>query len=268
MVDLVTLAIPFVYLTILVGSLATFSSLYRKRKTAKATSLEPWFPPHLQRNIYYSLVSLEPQPGQEKVPTVPDSVLKAALLRRATEDIHRIMQIRSSKQALATLLQRGSVGDDLWQRFQRAEAETEDELRDVVNEANAFSPNWGPTIFQSAHEMANNAALRKRIDDLQSQTQSEKEWWEQRRATIQTEFMKELDGGVKTSTDPSIPIPANRSKATTPSIERQKEQLEKERERGTATSDEDTVLVEAGGPTATGTGKGGAGSAKKRKGKK
>ena len=116
--------------------------------------------------------------------------------------------------------------------------------------------------------MASNAALRKRIDDLQSQTQSEKEWWEQRRATIQTEFMKELDGGATASADPSMPIPGNRSKATTPSIERQKEQLEKERERGTATSDEDTVLVEAGGPTATGTGKGGAGSAKKRKGKK
>ena len=32
MVDLVGLAIPFAYLAVLVGSLATFSSLYRKRK--------------------------------------------------------------------------------------------------------------------------------------------------------------------------------------------------------------------------------------------
>lgn len=32
------------------------------------------------------------------------------------------------------LLQRGSVGDDLWQRFLRAEKEMEDEVRDVVNE--------------------------------------------------------------------------------------------------------------------------------------
>ena len=32
MVDLVGLAIPFAYLGLLVGSLATFSSLYRKRK--------------------------------------------------------------------------------------------------------------------------------------------------------------------------------------------------------------------------------------------
>ena len=65
---------------------------------------------------------------------MPDSILKAALLRRATEDIHRIVQIRNAKQALQVLLQRGSVGDDLWQRFQRAEKEIEAELRDVVEE--------------------------------------------------------------------------------------------------------------------------------------
>ena len=31
-------------------------------------------------------------------------------------------------------MQRGSVGDELWQRFQRAEKEMEAELRDVVEE--------------------------------------------------------------------------------------------------------------------------------------
>lgn len=77
---------------------------------------------------------LESESSDEKSPKIPDSVLKAALLRRATEDIHRIMQIRNAKQALGTLLQRGSVGDDLWQRFLRAESEMEDELREVVME--------------------------------------------------------------------------------------------------------------------------------------
>lgn len=36
------------------------------------------------------------------------------------------------------LLQRGSVGDDLWQRFLRAEKEMEDEVRDVVAEVSSF----------------------------------------------------------------------------------------------------------------------------------
>ncbi len=65
---------------------------------------------------------------------MPDSVIKAALLRRAVEDIQRIIQIRTSKQALALLLQRGSIGDDLNQRFIRAEKEIEEELKDVVME--------------------------------------------------------------------------------------------------------------------------------------
>lgn len=126
-VDWVMLGVPIAYLFILGGSLAVFSNLYRKRKAATAASLEPWFPQHLQRDVYLSLLHMEN-------PKVPDSILKAALLRRATEDIHRIVQIRNAKQALQVLLQRGSVGDDLWQRFQRAEKEIEEELRDVVQE--------------------------------------------------------------------------------------------------------------------------------------
>ena len=127
LIDWVMLSIPIAYLFILVGSLYTFSSIYRKRKAYRAASLEPWFGPHLQRNIYLSLLHQED-------PKVPDSILKAALLRRAVEDISRIIQVRSQKQALQVLLQRGSVGDDLWQRFQRGEKEIEEELRDVVNE--------------------------------------------------------------------------------------------------------------------------------------
>ena len=102
--------------------------------SAKSLSLEPWFGQHLQRDIYLSLLHIEPDPSQEKSIPVPDSVLKAALLQRAAEDIRRILSLRTSKPAIVQLLARGSVGDDLWQRFQRAEKETEAELRDVVDE--------------------------------------------------------------------------------------------------------------------------------------
>ncbi len=93
---------------------------------ASAANLEPWFPAHTPRDIYLSLLHLD-----EKV---PDSILKAALLQRACEDIRRILAIRNQKGPLNALLQRGSVGDDLWQRFTRAEKEIEAELRDVVEE--------------------------------------------------------------------------------------------------------------------------------------
>ncbi|KAI1345109.1 Sec62/63 complex, subunit Sec66 [Xylariaceae sp. FL0016] len=228
-VDWMSLALPFAYITVLGGSLYTFSTVYRKRKATQSANLEPWFPPHLQRNVYLSLLHMEPEPGQEKAPKVPDSVIRAALLRRAVEDIRRIIQIRTSKQALNTLLQRGSVGDDLNQRFLRAEKEIEEELRDVVNEANALAPNWGASIFQSANEINANEMLRTRILEIEAKTDSEKEWWEKRRETIQKDFLKELD-----------------------------EDETKESTKGT--SDEDGVLVEPNTP--------GTPSGKKKKGKK
>lgn len=88
----------------------------------------------------------------EKAQVIPAGVVRAALIRRAVEDIRRIIQIRSSKQALTTLLARGSIGDDLWQRFLRAEKEMEDELRDVVMEVCKIFPKT--SIGQNAANIA------------------------------------------------------------------------------------------------------------------
>ncbi|KAJ9149604.1 Translocation protein sec66 [Coniochaeta hoffmannii] len=233
-IDWWSLVLPFSYVAVLGGALMTFSTIYRKRKAAESANLEPWFGPHLQRNIYLSLLHLEPEEGAEKSPKIPDSVIRAALLRRAVEDIHRIIQIRTAKAACSSLLQRGSVGDDLWQRFSRAEKEMEEELRDVVMEANALAPGWGQTIFQSANEINANTILRKRLDEIQAQTESEKQWWEKRRAQIQKDFMSELDAGDK----PAV------SKAPS------------------AASEDEPVLVEQNTPSATPSG------GKKKKGKK
>lgn len=236
-IDWWSLVLPFSYVAVLGGALMSFSTIYRKRKAAESANLEPWFGPHLQRNIYLSLLHMEPEEGAEKKsPKIPESVIRAALLRRAVEDIHRIIQIRTAKAACSSLLQRGSVGDDLWQRFSRAEKEMEEELRDVVMEANALAPGWGQTIFQSANEIAANTVLRKRLDEIQAQTESEKQWWEKRRAQIQKEFMTELDGGEKQ--------PASASKAPS------------------AASEDEPVLVDQNTPSATPS------AAKKKKGKK
>lgn len=193
-----------------------------------------------------SLLHLDPSEDagedEKKLKSVPDNVLKAALLQRAVEDIQRIVQLRSSKPALQTLLQRGSVGDELWQRFLRAEREMEEEVKDVVNEvsdscrtavnrscpanrylqANAFAPNWGQIIFQSANEMNQNRILKERIAELQATTQAEKDWWEKRRTGIKANFLKELDEDEAATAKTQIPQ---------------------------GSSDEDApVIVEAGGP--------------------
>ncbi|KAF2723239.1 hypothetical protein K431DRAFT_292631 [Polychaeton citri CBS 116435] len=239
------LLLPTIYLTILIGSLYAFSSLYRKRQQARQASLEPYLPPHKSRDIYLSLLHLDPieasesGDGEKKLSKVPDSVLKAALLRRAVEDIQRIVQLRMAKPALQTLLQRGSVGDELMQRFQRAEQEMELEVKDVVNEANAFAPNWGQTIFQSANEINQNILLKKAAADIQVQLDSERAWWDRKKTGIQSDFMKELEQDTQES---SVKSPDGLGKKSG--------------------SDDDAVLVDAGGPVGT------QGGAKKKKGKK
>lgn len=211
------LMLPLAYVVVLGGTFVTFSTIYRKRKAMESANLEPWFGPHLQRNVYLSLLHMEPEEGSEKSPKVPESIIRAALLRRAVEDIRRIVHIRNAKTACSSLLQRGSVGDDLWQRFQRAEKETEEELRDVVMEANALFPGWGQIIFQSANEIASNTLLREKLDTIQAQTEHEKEWWEKRRAAVKQEFMQELDSESQTkvtSEDEPVLVDTNTPSAT------------------------------------------------------
>ncbi|KAF2730052.1 hypothetical protein EJ04DRAFT_545972 [Polyplosphaeria fusca] len=231
LVNWVGLTVPLAYLFILVSSLAAFSSFYRKRQAAKATSLQPWFPPNLQRDIYLSLLHMEN-------PKVPDGVLKAALMRRATEDLNRMMQVQQAKQPLQGLLQRNSVGNDLFQRLQHAEHETQTDIRDVMQEANAFTPGWGNFIFQSANEMAHNKQTREKLAEFNNTRASEKEWWDQRKATIQSDFMKELDDEKSEAASAPAAKPAAK-----------------------IGSDDDAVIVESGGPAEK------AGKSKKKKGK-
>jgi translocation protein SEC66 len=163
-IDWPGLLLPLAYVVVLGGSLMTFSTVYRKRKagmssttsdpdkklnfcTAQSATVAPWFGPNLQRNVYLSLLHLEPAEGSEKAPKVPDSVLRAALLRRAVEDICRVMQMRQAKAACSSLLQRGSVGDDLWQRVIRAEKELADEFQDVMSEVCIVNQEIGLTPF-------------------------------------------------------------------------------------------------------------------------
>ncbi|KAI0394809.1 Sec62/63 complex, subunit Sec66 [Xylariaceae sp. FL0594] len=169
-IDWLSLALPFAYISVLGGSLYTFSTIYRKRKAAQTTNLEPWYPEHLQRDIYLSLLHAEDDEKKE----VPKTVIRAALLRRAVEDIRRLMQIRPARQPLNALLQRGSVGEDLSHRLTAAEQEMDAEIRDVINEANALVPGWGQTIFQTANEITANTVLRNRLKEIEARAEEER----------------------------------------------------------------------------------------------
>ena len=68
-------------------------------------------------------------------------------------DVLRVLRIREDKPALQNLLQKGSVGDELWNSLLAAEKELEVEIMEVVQEANSFVEGWGQVIFQTANEM-------------------------------------------------------------------------------------------------------------------
>lgn len=81
-------------------------------------------------------------------------------------DVRRILKLREDKTALTNLIQKGSVGDDLLVKFQKAEKELEAEVLDVVNEANSFANAWGPGIFQTAQEMVQQQGDAKHRDQI------------------------------------------------------------------------------------------------------
>ncbi|KAL0572935.1 Translocation protein S66 [Marasmius crinis-equi] len=144
--------VPVAYLGVLVTALLLFSHYYRKRLASQP--LEPYFPSHPERNAYVTLL-------QKTDPPTPEVVLKSALVRRAMADVQRVLRIREDKPALQNLLQKGSIGDELWNSLLAAEKELEGEIVEVVNEANSYVPGWGPVIFQTANEMLANEKMRQ-----------------------------------------------------------------------------------------------------------
>lgn len=154
---MVSVFVPIIYLAVLMGSLATFSFFYRRRKPAPVSQLEEWFPPNTARDIYFSL---QAQDG------CPTGLLKSALLLRAVEDIKRLQKIQVRKNALNVVMQKGGAGEDLWTRFLQLEEEMKAEVMDVVSEAQALQEGWNQIIFQTANEMWLNDQSRQTLSKI------------------------------------------------------------------------------------------------------
>jgi len=152
-----SLAVPILYIVIVFGSLLVFSSFYRRRNANKV--YESYFPRHRERDIYVSLL-------QKTDPPASETLLKAALVRRAMTDVTRIIRIREDKPAMQNLLQKGSIGDDLWNSLLAAEKELEAEILEVAAEANSFVEGWGTVIFQTATELMHNEKMRSILESL------------------------------------------------------------------------------------------------------
>jgi translocation protein SEC66 len=172
--------VPVFYVFIVFGGLFIFGHFYRKRSASKflhiaiacmhladsptprfpsAKQIEPYFPRHVERDTYVTLL-------QRSDPPASDALLKASLVRRAIADVQRILRIREDKPALQNLLQKGSIGDDLWNSLLAAEKELEAEIVEVHAEANTFVEGWGQVLFQTASEMLANEKTRAIVEQI------------------------------------------------------------------------------------------------------
>jgi len=149
--------VPVFYVVVVFGGLFIFGQFYRKRGANK--QVEPYFPRHVERDTYVTLL-------QRTDPPASDALLKAALVRRAIADVQRILRIREDKPALQNLLQKGSIGDDLWNSLLAAEKELEAEIVEVHAEANTFVEGWGQVLFQTASEMVANEKTRAIVEQI------------------------------------------------------------------------------------------------------
>ncbi|KAH9997209.1 Sec62/63 complex, subunit Sec66 [Russula vinacea] len=161
--------VPVFYVFVLFGGLFIFGHFYRKRSASQ--QIEPYFPRHHERDTYVTLL-------QRTDPPASDALLKAALVRRAIADVQRILRVREDKPALQNLLQKGSIGDDLWNSLLAAEKELEAEIVEVHAEANTFVEGWGQVLFGTASEMLANEKTRAIIEQIPLERARNGEVWQ------------------------------------------------------------------------------------------
>ncbi|KAF9430804.1 translocation protein S66 [Entomortierella beljakovae] len=160
-----SLWLAIIYIGGWILSMRIFGYFWKNRKLA-INDAEPWFGEHVSRSQYIALL-------QQAEPEATDNQLTAALLRRAMEDVVRVLSMREDKQVLANLVKQGTVGDDIWTQFTLSEKELEAEIMAVIEEANTFKDGWGQTILQTASEMVMHEKTKQLQKDLASKKEEE-----------------------------------------------------------------------------------------------
>lgn len=169
MAQSISILTPILYVAVLLTSLIVFSTVYRRRKLSDITKTEPWYTQNFPRELYFSL---KDNPTTQKV---PEKLIKAALIRWAAEDVRQMLKMRENKPVLTSLHQRGSIGDDVWNRFNTSEKLLQLEINEIAQEANDIKEGWAQQLLQTATEVCQNEGLRKRLVDLTAQQTDYKE---------------------------------------------------------------------------------------------
>ena len=87
--------------------------------------------------------------------------LGQALMRRAMVDVQRIWALREEKPALQTLVRQGAIGEEMWDKFTKAEEHMEVEVQAVVEDANWVKAGWGASIFPEASQLLSQISAKE-----------------------------------------------------------------------------------------------------------
>ncbi|KAH3681610.1 hypothetical protein WICPIJ_007426 [Wickerhamomyces pijperi] len=163
---------PLIYLAILITALVVFSNVYRSRQLKEFTQRKPFFGENLPRKIYLQLLETS---EDEKV---NEKVLKAALLRRGAESIRRTLKLKEVTPFVTALYQKGSIGDEVWQRFQTAQKLEELEIQEIVRETEKYKKGWVQKFVPLLQEICFNEALRRRYGAIKMRNLTLLKKWE------------------------------------------------------------------------------------------
>ncbi|KAL2912971.1 Translocation protein S66 [Polyrhizophydium stewartii] len=143
-----SLWLPLVYVTSLAVLFALFAR-YNKGRQLQHNQSSSYFPLHTAKYEYEEL-------AEQFSPEDPfgQMVLISSLMKRAVEDVRRVLKIREEKPPLQQMVRDGIVGEELFDRIVRAEQELEAELQMVMEDAEMYREGWGKTIFQEASQIA------------------------------------------------------------------------------------------------------------------
>lgn len=78
---------------------------------------------------------------------------------------------------MTVLYQKGSISDELWERFQTAQKLEELEVQELVRETQEYKKDWAPTFIPLLQEVCLNEALAMKYRGLaDKRVQLLKEW--------------------------------------------------------------------------------------------
>ncbi|KAI9093100.1 Pre protein translocase subunit Sec66-domain-containing protein [Phlyctochytrium arcticum] len=120
----------------------------KQRVAAHDAATDGYFPPHHAKILYNELAEMHSPDDHNGL-----KLLSSSLMKRAIADVQLIYKIRDEKPPLQQMVRQGLMGEELLEKLERAEAELDVEVREVMEEAELYKEGWGKTIFPEATQL-------------------------------------------------------------------------------------------------------------------